>query len=463
MLSAASALSGLKSPISTRCCGSQLRTERGKSFDVGNTFFRSESSTGRDLGVLSAAIYKKSNDALRVLDAMCGCGIRSLRYLEEAEADFFVSNDANREYRAVISSNLERADGDGRRWTIKHLDANRLLMECYLERSYFDVIDVDSFGSESSYLRLAMCAVKLNGQLYVTSTDGFSSAGHQPHHTLAAYGSYIQHMPYCNEVGLRMLIGGAVREASVFGYHVVPLFSYYSYHGPVFRVMLQVRRGKSSTSHYGFISYCSRCGNSRNFSWDQLGQMGCSCNDGRHSVVVSGPLWTGPLHSEPHLTEMLALSRDWGWTGNGSGRHLETLLKLMIGECNPLLPCGYIKLDEISHRAKVNWPSIGSFLQALHREGYCACRSHIASNAIKTNSSMLSCVNLAKKLQLVRVLPSLVVTWKERAWPSRKPLLCQFWPQFRDMGCHPDDLDPLIATEWTSPAPPTLWTRTRLK
>lgn len=51
-------------------------------------------------------------------------------------------------------------------------------------------------------------------------------------------------MPYSNEIGLRMLIGGTVREASVLGYRATPLFSYYSYHGPVFRVMLQVNRGK---------------------------------------------------------------------------------------------------------------------------------------------------------------------------------------------------------------------------
>lgn len=62
--------------------------------------------------------------------------------------------------------------------------------------------------------------------------------------SLAAYGAYVRPLPYCNEIGLRMLIGGAVREASVLGYRVTPLFSYYSYHGPVFRVMLQVKRGK---------------------------------------------------------------------------------------------------------------------------------------------------------------------------------------------------------------------------
>ncbi|KAI3458457.1 hypothetical protein Pfo_015120 [Paulownia fortunei] len=383
-----------------KCCKSQPQTERGLSFDIGDTFFRHESSTGRDLGVLSAAVYKKSHNALRVLDAMCGCGIRSLRYLVEADADFVLANDANQEYGGVISGNLEKADREKKRWVVKHLDANRLLTECYLERDYFDLIDVDSFGSESSYLRAALCAVKLDGLLYVTSTDGYSSGGHRPQHTLAAYGAYVRHMPYSNEVGLRMLVGGAVREASVLGYHVVPLFSYYSYHGPVFRAMLQVRRGKFPIKrHYSFISYCIQCGNSQAFSWDELGRMRCSCNNVPGSLVVSGPLWTGPLHSSSFLTEMLNLAEQWGWTGNGTGKHVETLLKIMIDESDPVLPFGYIKVDEIASRAKVNSPPINSLLRTLDQEGYAASRSHIASNAIKTNCSMVDCVRLVKELQ----------------------------------------------------------------
>jgi tRNA (guanine26-N2/guanine27-N2)-dimethyltransferase len=70
--------------------------------------------------------------------------------------------------------------------------------------------------------------------------------------SLAAYGAYVRPMPYSNEVGLRMLIGGAVREASVLGYYITPLFSYYSYHGPVFRVMLRVNRGKLLENRWSF-------------------------------------------------------------------------------------------------------------------------------------------------------------------------------------------------------------------
>ncbi|KAM1595303.1 hypothetical protein PS2_001567 [Malus domestica] len=228
-------------------CESVFQTERGLKFDVGGTFFRHESATGRDLGVLAAALYKKSKGKLRVLDALCGCGIRSVRYLVEAEADFVLANDANDENKKVITENLsqvESGSGGEARWEVSLTDANRIMTECNLKRDFFDLIDIDSFGSDSSFLRSAFNALRLNGLLYVTSTDGFSSGGRRPQQTLAAYGAYVRPMPYSNELGLGMLIGGAVREASVLGYRVTPLFSYYSYHGPIFRVMLRVNRGK---------------------------------------------------------------------------------------------------------------------------------------------------------------------------------------------------------------------------
>ncbi|GMH15438.1 hypothetical protein Nepgr_017279 [Nepenthes gracilis] len=390
----------------------QLETERGLQFEVSDSFFRHESLTGRDLGVLAAFIYKRSKSQLRVLDAMCGCGIRSLRYLAEAEADFVLANDANDEYRRIILSNLSqipRYSGDKRRWAVTHFDANRIMTELYLQKDFFDFIDVDSFGSDSSFLRSAFNALKLDGLIYVTSTDGYSSGGHRPHNSLASYGAYIRPMPYSNEIGLRMLIGGAVREASVLGYCIKPIFSYYSYHGPVFRVMLRVNRGKLTvTRHYGFISYCFKCGNSQAYSWDELGQISCTCSDGKHShsLVVSGPLWTGPLHDASYLTHMFNLAEEWGWVGNGAGFHLEKLLKQMIDESDPKFPFGYIKLDEIASRAKTNSPPLRTMISILQKEGYAASRSHIASNAIKTNCPMAMCVRIVKELQAAEEIKS---------------------------------------------------------
>ncbi|CAN6469808.1 unnamed protein product [Victoria cruziana] len=258
------------------------KTERGTSFVIGECFYRQESALGRDLGVLSAALYKRSNGALSVLDAMCGCGVRSVRYLTQSDADFVWANDANDDYRRTIVENLNpvvREVEGRRRWVVTHSDANRLMVERYLNSDFFDLIDIDSFGSDSSFLSSAFAALKLGGLLYLTSTDGYSSGGHRPQHSLASYGAYVRPMPYSNEVGLRMLVGGAVREAAAVGFQISPLFSYYSYHGPVFRVMLQVSRGKPlEHGHYGFISYCTRCGNSHAFSWEDLGKMFCTCS-----------------------------------------------------------------------------------------------------------------------------------------------------------------------------------------
>lgn len=339
---------------------------------------------------------------------MCGCGVRSLRYLVQSEADFVWANDGNEDYNKTIISNLSKfrvhdEGGEKKKWVLTHSDANRVMTECYLNRDYFDLIDIDSFGSESTFIRSAYDALKLDGLLYLTSTDGYSSGGHRPHHSLASYGAFVRPMPFSNEVGLRMLIGGAVREASVLGFRVTPLFSYYSYHGPVFRVMLQVNRGKVPESrNYGFISYCTQCGNSQEISWHGLGRISCPCNNGEvsSSLVVSGPLWTGPLHDTAYVKEMLNLALEWEWAGSDSkGTDIEKLLTQMIDESDPKLPFGYIKLDEVASRAKVNSPPLRSMMSSILKEGYAVSRSHIASNAIKTNCPMSVCIQIAKNLQ----------------------------------------------------------------
>lgn len=115
--------------------------------------------------------------------------------------------------------------------------------------------------------------------------------------------------------------------------------------------------------------------------------------------MVSGPLWTGPLHQASYLTDMLNLAEEWGWIGEGAGLDLEKLLKQMIEESNPDLSFGYTKLDEVASRAKVNSPPLRTIMSALQKEGYAACRSHIASNAIKTNCPMTTCISIMQELQ----------------------------------------------------------------
>ncbi|OAE24340.1 hypothetical protein AXG93_4343s1050 [Marchantia polymorpha subsp. ruderalis] len=229
--------------------------ERGVPFQVGPAFYRRQSSLARDLGILLAALHRQQTGQLRVLDVMSGCGVRSVRYLLQARADFVWANDACNELMEILALNLSQAqkaatedfearEAELERWRISGEDANKLLLGCAVRREYYDLIDVDSFGSDTLCLGPALAAVKHGGLVYLTSTDGFSAGGHRPHNALASYGGFVNPTPYANEIGLRMLIGGAVREAATRNMKIVPVFSNYSYHGPVFRTMLRVEPGK---------------------------------------------------------------------------------------------------------------------------------------------------------------------------------------------------------------------------
>lgn len=71
------------------------------------------------------------------------------------------------------------------------------------------------------------------------------------------------------------------------------------------------------------------------------------------SLVVSGPLWTGPLHDTAYITEMLSLAEEWGWAGIETGTDLDKLLNQMVAESDPRLPFGYTKLDEVLTEKKI--------------------------------------------------------------------------------------------------------------
>jgi len=78
------------------------RVEGRVKFKVGDAFYRPASALSRDLGVLAAALHRGDTGGLRVLDAMAGCGARSLRYWVESGADWVCANDANPDLNPIL-------------------------------------------------------------------------------------------------------------------------------------------------------------------------------------------------------------------------------------------------------------------------------------------------------------------------------------------------------------------------
>lgn len=300
-----------------------------------------------------------------------------------------------------------------------------LLASCYLAEDFYDLIDLDSFGSDTVHLATAIDAVKYGGLLYLTSTDGFSSGGLNPTRSLAAYGAYLRSLPFSNEQGLRMLIGAAVKEAAAKGVCLQPVFSLYSYHGPVFRVMLRASRSHSwPVQHYNFLGHCHVHEQTRVVPWRQLSDARCRCTSAGGSggsdrgadgsargtpLVLSGPMWTGPLHNVEDLLEMRQEAERRGWQGHGvdtgsaafhrknkknSLKPLEAMLDLLIGEADPRLPPAFLPISSIAKFLDTT-PSRDKLIAALQQAGFAAARTHVESRALLTNATMQQVLQVA--------------------------------------------------------------------
>ncbi|NEQ30574.1 MAG: tRNA (guanine-N1)-methyltransferase [Leptolyngbya sp. SIO4C5] len=361
-------------------------------FRTDQSFYRPHSQVGRDLAVLAAALYKIQQGQLRVLDAMTGCGVRPLRYQLEAEADWVWANEANPQVQPTLAQNLA-VGMRPRSYRITQQDANQIFFSCYQQRDFYDLVDIDSFGSPTPFLQTGLWATKVGGLLYLTSTDTRTTGGHNPDRSLQVYGAIARAHPAVHEQGLRLLIGTALQQAAAKGMQVQPVFSLFN--GTVHRVMLRLVMDQPWTvEHYGFLGYCHGCGHYQTVSWRRLGDArcpACEAHETARPLTLSGPLWLGPLHDAAFLAQMVRLAQDWHWP-----RRVK-LLQIMADEAD--LPPYYFTLGEIGRHGQLDIPRRDRLIQRLRDRGYRAALTHLDFQAIKTDAPMATCVELARQMQ----------------------------------------------------------------
>lgn len=353
-------------------------------FLVGNAFYRQSSQVARDLGVLAAAVYRADTGSLRVLDAMAGCGVRSLRYWLESNADRVWANEGNSELNSILQQNLQEAIATGC-CQITHLDANQVFFDCYNHSNFYDLVDVDGFGSPAPYLSTSLWAVKIGGLLYLTSTDGRTATGHSPNTSLSVYGAYARAHPAAHEQGLRLLIGTVQQQAAAKGLGISPVFSLFA--SETYRVMVRlVKRQSLTAQNYGFVGYCHHCGEYQTVSWRKLGRVACPHDS--HPLAVSGAMWLGELHDRHQLKYLKLLAQQWNWLARVK------LLQVMEDEVD--FPPYFYTLGEIGRRGKMDIPKRDRLIQSLQERGYRASPTHIDARAIKTDADLLTCIAVAR-------------------------------------------------------------------
>ncbi|MEM8778689.1 MAG: tRNA (guanine-N1)-methyltransferase [Cyanobacteria bacterium P01_G01_bin.49] len=365
-----------------------LITEGKAKFIVGNTFYRSQSKVTRDLGILAAAIYRKNQGKLRVLDAMTGCGVRSLRYCLESGADYIWLNDSNQDNKPILDQNLSDFLSK-QKAKITYQNASQVFAQCHLNQDYYDLVDVDAFGSPNPYLSTLLWAVKIGGLIYLTCTDGRTATGHLPQKSLQVYGSYGRSHPAAHEQALRLLIGSVLQQAATMGLGIEPIFSFFT--GQTYRVMMRLMpRINLSLENYGFLGYCHHCGEYETISYAKLGKVNCYHREENtiYNYTISGAMWLGNLHNKIYLEEMKTLAQTLSW------QKIIELLSTMMGELD--LPPYFYKLGEIGRRGKLDIPKRSQLVKRLQEQGYQAASTHINPQAIKTNADFQNCLRIAK-------------------------------------------------------------------
>lgn len=378
--------------------------QEGKAkFQVGKAFYNPQSKFVRDLGVLAARIYKQDHGGLRVLDALAGCGVRSLRYWQESKADYLWVNEGNPEHSSTLKQNLSQAiakpgrspisSGGGRSpiaadcYRITHQDAHRIFFNCYADRDYYDLVDVDCFGTAVPYINSMLWATKIGGLIYLTATDGRTLTGHLPENSIQAYGAIARSHPAAQEQALRILIGSTQQQAATKGLGIEPVFSLFT--GRTYRLMMRlVAKPRLNNNNYGFIAYCHSCGNYQTVRWRKLNQISCKCN--YPSITVSGAMWLGKLHDPQQIERFTVLAQQLGW------QKIVKLLGLMAGEID--LPPYFYALREIGRRGKIDLPQRSHLIQALRDQGYQAAATHINPQGIKTNTNLDICIAIANQI-----------------------------------------------------------------
>ncbi|MEB3307736.1 MAG: N2,N2-dimethylguanosine tRNA methyltransferase [Cyanobacteriota bacterium] len=346
---------------------------------LGPGFFRADSRPSRDLGVLIARQLAMAGP-LRVLDAMTGCGIRSLRYGLEAGAERVWANDADPDRRALIHDNLIPL---GDRAHCSSLTAQQLLVGCLQREQRFELVDLDAFGCPTALLPLAIAAVSFDGVLYAACSDGRTPTGHERRQAIRTLGASARAHPAGWELALRLLLGAQARAAWAMGRGLEPLLAFSD--GRTFRTAVRITRrpAAGAEEQLGLLAHCHGCGEQQVQSLLRLGRWSSCCptSPDASPLSVSGPLWIGGLQ-EPSWLE--AIDSD---PQKALLAHPTTLGLLARLQADPAHVARCWPMAEIGRRlGGGGTPRLRSLASRLRQQGWGAWSSGVMPGCLRTDA-----------------------------------------------------------------------------
>ncbi|XP_048346927.1 tRNA (guanine(26)-N(2))-dimethyltransferase isoform X1 [Sphaerodactylus townsendi] len=346
-----------------------------------------------------ASVGEVCQEGLRVLEALAASGLRSVRFAKEVPGlRSVIANDVSSKAVELITQNIQLNDTE-HLVTASLSDARMLMYQHKAAKEFFDVIDLDPYGSPSMFLDAAVQAVSEGGLLCVTCTDMAVMAGNSGETCYSKYGAMSIKTKFCHEMALRIILHSLDLRANCYQRYIVPLLSVSAdFYIRVFvRIFSGQAKVKASASKQALVYNCVGCGsfhvqrlgkvahngNNINYKAASGPPVGLSCEHCHQRHQLGGPMWAEPLHDADFVQRVLSA------VGSNPGRfqtsqRIQGILSMAIEELRDI-PL-YYTLDHLSKTIHCNSPSLLQFRSALLHAGYRVSLSHACKNAIKTDA-----------------------------------------------------------------------------
>lgn len=362
-------------------------------------------AAAKDVGENSTAA-KWAPKKIKILEALSASGLRSIRYAKEIGSDLvdsIVANDLSEDAVESIRRNTEFNKVPPGMINASWADACTLLYEHRPHANNFDVIDIDPYGSAVPFIDGAVQAVSEGGLLCITCTDLAVLAGSYPETCFGKYGGVPIRGDACHEMAVRLLLHTIQTSAGRYKRCIIPLASMsIDFYIRVFvRVVNSPILVKSVASNTSTVLRCVGC---QTIHCIPMGRketkdkgkikycfpkitpgVGDLCSECNHSFHIAGPAWTGEMHNQEFLKQLLLnLGKPEAASQYETHKRMLGMITVMQEELQeaPFL-YSYASLSSVVRCTTINMLKLNS---ALLNAGFKVSSSHCHLNSFKTNA-----------------------------------------------------------------------------
>lgn len=378
--------------------GIQFYTYSAEEFSTGGkallksmpVFYNPIQEINRSLTILCYSAFQKlkksenNDESLQILDSMAASGIRALRMAQFLTPPFQITaNDLNPLAVKLMEENM-KLNKISDSISLVNDDCSHLMIESSIKRRYFDIIDIDPFGTPNIFILPAMQAIRKNGLLAVTATDTPVLFGVREKACIRKYNIKPLRSSFSKEVGLRILLYYIARHAHPLMKAIKPLISVSFDH--YIRVFVNIVKGEeaveSNIQDFGYILWCPHCDWRGNSDLNILG-ISKQCPNCGSNLKFGGPLWIGELH-EPNFVKITReINVETSKEIIPSKLRIDRTLQRIFEEIS--LPIGYYDIHKIADSLQISVPSMKKIEKLVKSKGFSFARTHIEAHAIKSD------------------------------------------------------------------------------